>query len=151
LWGLAGFVLTATPGAIGLAVSAQNAPDFLDAAGAPLGRTVAAAAIGAGVSLFAALIRTGNPNVYHHLGFKYVKSAFYGDLIGFGILSLAAMALYPELLPYSLGVILIAVTEPFWGPLLQAGQQAGCISVNTIHDGKALFVGFSIPTRVKLS
>jgi hypothetical protein len=150
LWGLAGFVLTAAPGVIGLGVSAQNAPDFLDAAGAPLGRTVAAAAIGAGVSLVAALIRTGNPNVYQHLGFKYVRSTFYGDLIGFGILGLAAIAVYPEILPYSLALILIAATEPFWGPLVQAGQQAGCISVHTIRDGKAVFVGFSIPARAKL-
>jgi hypothetical protein len=149
LWGLAGFVLTTAPGAIGLGVSAQSAPDFTDAA-TPLGRTVAAAAIGAGVSLFAALIRTGSPNVYQHLGFKYVKSTFYGDLVGFGTLSLAAMAIYPEILPYSLAVILIAVTEPLWGPLVQAGQQAGCISLNTIRDGKAVFVGFSIPTSVRL-
>lgn len=148
LWGLSGFVLTAAPGAIGLVVCAQSTPDIADAA-APLGNTVAAAAIGAGVSLVAALIGTGRPNVYQHFGFKYVKSTFYGDLVGFGILSLAAIAIYPEILPYSLAMILIAVTEPLWGPLVQAGQQAGCISLNTIRDGKAVFVGFSIPTRAE--
>jgi hypothetical protein len=64
LWGLAGFVLTAAPGAIGLGISAQSAPDFEDAVDAPLGRAVGAAAIGAGVSLFAALLS------FERVGFK---------------------------------------------------------------------------------
>ena len=133
LWGLTGFILTAVPGAIGLGISAQSAPDIEDAAG-PLGSTAGAATIGAGVSLFAALL------TFERVGFSYLKAAFYGDLVGLGVLFLAAIAVYPEILPYSLAVILLLVTEPIWRPL-------GCLAVTANSDEKAVFLGFSIPAQ----
>lgn len=145
LWGLAGFLLTSIPGAIGLGFGAQGVTDILQDA-TPLNYAAGGAAIGAGVSLVAALIRTGNPAVYSSLGFKYLKSAFYGDLIGFGVITLAAIAMYPEILQYALAVVALLILEGIFGPQESWGCSSwGFISLGTLHNRDAVFLHISIP------
>jgi hypothetical protein len=150
LWGLAGFLLTAVPGAIGLGFGAQGVTDILQDA-TPLNYAAGGAAIGAGVSLVAALIRTRES--YSSLGFKYLKSAFYGDLIGFGVITLAAIAMYPEILQYALAVVALLILEGIFGPQESWGCSSwgcsswGCISLGTLHNGDAVFLHISIPLR----
>lgn len=100
LWGLMGFGLTVVPGVVGLAIGGQGGQEF-ERIPKVLTYGTIGSLIGAGVSLTSSLVFSFSQ------GQDVFTPTSYGILVGFGTLTIVAVAMYPEIPGAILGAIIV--------------------------------------------